>query len=440
MPKPNPKRYSLRKRLSWRLEYLGYRFMEAILALVPLPMIDRTGSALGFLFYYLSPRYRRLALRNLRLAFGDEKESAEIQKLARATCQRTIANFLGTLKTTILPTEDIDRHVELEGHADLLSALSQGKGAILVLGHMGNWEVLNRLHQFLPAGTQAGGIYQRLKNPLVNAHLLARREQDGSRLFDKKKGFHAPASFVKDGGLLIVVADQKVNRAGIAVPFFGRLSSLSPLPALLARKAGAPVLAAGIETIAPGKWRIVMRPLGEQPQTEAIISTLENLIRRSPSDYLWLHNRWKLDGRTPLSLGCKKSKSTHPLGKPLRVLLISSGLPDLEGWQSYLAQRDPADLPLQGQFLTTSEDPVKIDDPEKPPVFHLPSPTPEQLAAEINRIDHAESFPLELSILLTPAATHETGLALTKIPRQLINQEGLPLEEFLLSKTSIPEN
>lgn len=434
-----PRKYSLAKKLSWRLEYLGYLTMEGILRLVPIAMIDRAGSVIGFLFFYLSPRYRRLAIRNLRLALGSERSSKEIEGLARATCQRTIANFLGTLKTTILPSKKVSAHVTFINRAPLTEALTHGQGAILVLGHMGNWEILNRLHQFLPPGIPAGGIYQPLKNPLVNALLLTRREQDGSRLFNKKDGFHAPASFVKNGGLLIVVADQKVGKAGTPIPFFGRLSTLSPLPALLARKAAAPVFAAGIETVAPGRWRVVFRPLGEKPTTSEIIENLEGLIRRSPSDYLWLHNRWKLHGRYPLSLAARRGQ-TKPTNasKALRVFILSRSPVTESEVENYLANRDDQDLPLVFELLLVSELPVILAQSNRT-LNHLQitAPTPESLAARILELDREKpASPLELVLITEPDPLLLAGAQLSCPPALAINHENLSLGEFLRSLTA----
>lgn len=434
------RRYPLIKRFSWRLEYGGYRLMEAALAITPLAFIDRMGTAIGFLFYYLSPHYRALAIRNLRIAYGAEKTAQEIQKLARATCQRTIANFLGTLKTTILPTEDVKQHATLQGDEHLKNALAKGKGAILVLGHMGNWEILNRLHQFLPPNTPAGGIYQPLKNPLVNAHLLKQREQDGSKLFNKREGFHAPASFVKKGGLLIVVADQKVGRAGVPIPFFGRLSSLSPLPALLARKANSPIIAAGIETTEPGHWQIVFSPLPDRSQTEDITSNLEQLIRRSPADYLWLHNRWKLDRHSPLSIsGKKKNKPSSPT-TPLRILIVTSREPEPNSLLTFLAQRHPQDIPLAFEYLIIRPQVKQNPDFPKFPIHQIIAPTPEQLTAQIKVIDLQNPRPLEAAIIETPSSDLKKALAFTSLPRTLINKDELPLSEFLVTLSASSSN
>lgn len=427
------KQKPLSKRLSWRIEYAGYRFFETALSLLSPTTIDRLGMGLGTLLHTVSPRYRRLAIRSLRIAFGEELSVVEIRKLALKTCQRTIANFAGTARTSLLPLEKIDQQVSIEGMADLHKALSTGQGAILVLGHMGNWEILNRLHQYLPPGIPAGGVYQPLKNPLVNARILEHRRQEGSQLFSKRDGFHGPASFVKKGGLLIVVADQKVGRGGEAVPFFGRLTSLSPLPAILARKAGAPVLAAGIETISPGRWRLVIRPLPEQVTTKTIISTLESLIRRAPADYLWLHNRWKVDGTSPLSSSSRKRKAVTIETKPIRVLLLATEQVDISSLQSYLASRVVGDIPLSIELLL----PRRVASQEHPfPVHFCNDPTPEQLAAELARIDFLSPAPLELALIITPDSTLERACHLAHLPKVLVNSDRLPIAEYLTALTA----
>ena len=404
---------SLSKRLSWRIEYLGYRLMEGLIRHLPLELIDHTGSFAGRCLFHLSPHYRHLAVRNLRIAYGQEKSIEEIHSLAKKTCERTIANFLGTLKTIILPAEEIDQHVSLSGLEELTAALKKGKGAILVLGHMGNWEILNRLHQYLPAGTPAGGIYQPLKNPFVNEHLLKQRQQDGSQLFSKRDGFHGPASFVKNGGLLIIVADQKVHRSGIPIPFFNRLTPLSPLPSLLVRKANAPLFAAGIATTRPSHWHISFEEI-PTPETITIIQALETQIRNSPTDYLWLHNRWKLIAHHPFDLDIKKALPIPEATTPLQVLLLSDNKIDLATAEAFLEKRPSTGLPLRFHHLDTSD-----------------SPSTESLTAQIRSVDYSLPYPLQLVILPASDLVLEKAAHLSGIPSVRINRKALPFEDFL---------
>jgi KDO2-lipid IV(A) lauroyltransferase len=395
----------------------------------------------GCLFYYSSRRYRALTLRNLRLAYGQERSLPELRKLARQTCQRTIANFLGTLKTTILPTKKVMTHLTLEGEKPVFNHIKNGQGAILVLGHMGNWEVLNRLPHYLPPGGKGGGIYQPLKNPLVNRLLLRRRTQDGSYLFSKKGGFHTPATFVKEGGLLAVVADQKAGRSGASYPFFGRLSSISPLPAILARKAKTPVFAVGIETARPGHWRAVFEPLGIAPETHDIIISLEKLISQSPADYLWLHNRWRLDGRAPLSLRCRPTKTAPPSRSttPLRFLILTDHQANESALLDYLDLRLASDLPLAPEFLelTKLEQSPQAERNSIP--YHLSTAnTAEQLAAQIRNIDFSQPHPLELIVVSSfknPHLSVSTAARLAQIPRVVSNPSRKSLEELLKSLT-----
>lgn len=421
-----PRDYTTSKKILWRLEYAGYRVMETVLHHLPLPLVDRMGSGVGSLLYLLSSRYRRLATRNLRLAFGAEKSRREIRSLAHHTCQRTVANFLATLKTTTLETSKVRDHVSLLGVEDLQRSLASGQGALLVLGHMGNWEILNRLHDDLPDHTPAGGIYQALTNPLVNRILLRRRQQDGSKLFNKRGGFHGPTHFVKEGGLLIVVVDQRAERVGVPISFFGRLTPLSTLPALMARKTKVPVFAAGIATTRPGHWQVRIESIGTSPDTQTIIHRLESLIRESPADYLWLHDRWKLNRRHPLSIYTRKKAPEQGPTQAVRLLIMTDDEGALPPVTDFLAQRPERDLPLSAEWLF-----IHATDPPTTRHPTLIAPTASEVAAKVRLLDNAQSAPLELVIVLAPSPEIYAASKLLKGLRFAINRKNLPAVDFL---------
>ena len=165
---------------------------------------------------------------------------------------------------------------------------------MLLLAHMGNWELLSRLVHLFPAGSKAGAFYRPLNNPLLDARVLARRQADGTRMFSKRDPFHQVTGFLREGGIVGVLADQRVGMQGEVVPFFGRLTRTSPLPSLLARRAKAEVLALALVTERPGKWKAVFLPVEKPHTTPHCMAALEMAMMSGPTDVFWLQDRWKV--------------------------------------------------------------------------------------------------------------------------------------------------
>lgn len=411
------------KQLTWRLEFLFMRLLQIAIQPLPPQVVWAVGAGFGTLFYYLSSSYRTLSLRNLRIALGETKHLKELKQLNRESFQKTFANFISAAHTALRNTPQVSRQISLgKGFENFYAAVAKEEGVILVLSHMGNWETLNRLHHLLPPGTRAGGIYQPIKNPHLNQQLLEMRTQDGSQMFSKREGFHAPATFLREGGLLIVVADQRVGRAGIPMKFFGRLTSLSPLPALLARKAKARVFAAGISTHACAQWTLDFEEVPQGHHPNAIANALENRISQAPADYLWMHDRWRISERTPLSLPTKKSANfSVQTTKPLRILVLSKHPVDLNQIKKLIEKAETELLPLTFEKLLIDE-----------------SATPEQLAGQLRQRDEEGTAPIELILLLEQNQLAEKAITLSKIPKYLSPREGENLSSFLARLTHNP--
>lgn len=284
---------------SW-IAYFAYRLVETIARLLPAPMAWRMGAALGWVALWLSPRYRRLVTRNLTIAFGEEMSPEEIRKLVKKHMVYLGGNFVAGMKMPFMKPEHISRYLEIEGFEGLSRSQGRGTGGVYVLMHMGNWEILTQ-SSFILKGTQSGGLYQPLHNKPLNAHVLRLRQRTGSKLFNRQEGYHAPVDFVKKNNILAVLADQRAGESGVWCPFFGRLASTTTLPALVAKRAGAPMYPVGVITTGPGRWKAVFGP--ELPVLSKVNSpeeaaaemnlALEKIIRLSPADWFWVHNRWK---------------------------------------------------------------------------------------------------------------------------------------------------
>ncbi len=285
------------------LVYALFRCVEGILMLLPLIVIWHAGRVLGTLAYFLAGKYRKLALHNLRIAFGREKSESERRSIAHEHFKSLFANILCGFKLPLMNEADLCKHVRSEGIERAQAAYDDGKRPILNLVlHASCWEILTQVPSMYVRGHQAGAIYQSLRNPWLNALVLRRREKLGYALFDRQSGFNAPMKFMRAAGQIGVLVDQHAGYQGLWCPFFDRLASTTTIAALMAMRADAVVLPMMVYDDGPARWRLVCAPAVKSAEAEptaegltvAINVAVEGLIREQPECWFWVHNRWKL--------------------------------------------------------------------------------------------------------------------------------------------------
>jgi heptosyltransferase-2 len=268
--------------------YLLYRAGTAIASVLPVRVLFALGSFFGLGAWLLLPQYRRLALRNLEIAFGNEKSSRELRVIARRNFQCLSANMLCNLKMISMPAEKLTRYVESENLDAVHQELRAGRPVVLVLSHIGSWELAAQLVPHYAPYRRIGSPYQSLRNRYVDRDVSRRRARTGAELFDRSEGFQKPIELLRAGGLLGVFADQHAGDHGVWTPLFGRLASTSALPGLLAKRTGATVMAAAVHTVGPARWRMIFTPRLDSPGdsvnsiTWKANATIEQQIRKAP--------------------------------------------------------------------------------------------------------------------------------------------------------------
>jgi lipopolysaccharide heptosyltransferase II len=278
--------------------YLVYRAVVALVCVLPLESNFKLGRVLGTICCAVAWPYRRLVVENLTIAFGGEKSPDEIRSLAREHFASLGANLLSSFKVASMSPAEIDALLTVENAATMHAALAKGRGVVMVISHIGNWELFAQLTHYLP-DVKTSTVYQALGNRFIDEHMKETRARAGVVPFDRKDGFNAPIKFLRDGGLVGVLVDQHAGDGGVWTPLFGRLASTSPLAATLAVRTGAELVPVAIYTDGLAHWRIVVsEPVahegGEPEQVTAEINVaLEKQIRVSPRDWFWVHNRWK---------------------------------------------------------------------------------------------------------------------------------------------------
>ena len=221
--------------------------------------------------------------------------------LVRRHFQRIGANLLCSVKLTAMPPEKILQRVKVDNIEAMDREFRAGVPVVLVLSHLGTWELFAQLMPKFVGYVRNASVYQKLGNRFIDAHVRRARGQTGLELFDRQQGFQPVIDLLRSGGGVGVLSDQHAGDHGLWTPFFGKLASTSPLPALLAKRTRAAVIAAGVYTMSPARWRLVFTERFDSPKADASIAALtseinqviEQQIRLAPEDWFWVHNRWK---------------------------------------------------------------------------------------------------------------------------------------------------
>lgn len=281
--------------------YAAFRCIEGLLWLLPIQAVWYLGRALGTLGYYVSGKYRRLALNNLRIAFGREHDEAWRRRIARRHFASLFANLLCGFKLPMMSQAEVEKRVTVEGMEHTREAMARGQPILYLVCHLSCWEILTQVPSLFVFGRKPATVYQPLRNPYLNALVLRRRKKLGYILFDRQDGFAGPMKHMKEGGCLGVLVDQHSGDHGVWCPFFDRLASTTPIAAMMAHRSRGVLMPMAIYDDGPGRWRMVCgAPVDTQEAKQSVdgLTTwmnryVESMIRRQPENWFWVHNRWK---------------------------------------------------------------------------------------------------------------------------------------------------
>lgn len=279
--------------------YLGYVFFRTL----PFGWASGLGGWVGRTIgpcISLSNRARK----NLRDTFP-EKSAPEIEAIVLGMWDnlgRVIGEFPHMNRINVY---DPDGPVETVGgeHVDMLR--DDGKPGIFVSAHIGNWE-------FVPLGVTQRGlpldrVYREANNRLVEwLYKSGRAAIEGALIPKGPQGVRQLLKVFRDGGHLGIMADQRMND-GIPIPFFGRPAMTAPALADLGLRYDCPVVALRVTRLPDAKFRITIHPpitfenTGDRHKDiEAamirINQQIEEWVRDTPEQWLWLHNRWPANG------------------------------------------------------------------------------------------------------------------------------------------------
>jgi KDO2-lipid IV(A) lauroyltransferase len=283
-------------------EYAAFKGAITAVRAIPLAPAQRIAVRAAHALFDRGGRRIDYVLANLRIAFPDLPED-ERRRVGRESYANLGLNLLDVVRGVKWTATDVRERVEAVGIEIAQAVLAAGKGAVCITLHLGNFELLARAVPLY--GIPLTVIGRALGNRLLRAELQRQRESTGAQMLLHRNVVPRLLRALKKGRVVAALNDQYARRSrGVFVPFLGVRASTSLGPALLALRAGAPIVPAYSMRIGADHHRLVILPPLETPDTgdsrkDAELLTarcntaLEEIIRAHPEQWMWSHRRFR---------------------------------------------------------------------------------------------------------------------------------------------------
>jgi KDO2-lipid IV(A) lauroyltransferase len=296
-------------------EQLAYALVWVVLKIVgllPRSLARAVGAAVARVLLALTPKLRKTAEFNLRLAFpnwSDARRAATLRGMARSLGWMA-AEFARMPRYTREKIEDV---IVLDGHENFLEGQRRGKGVLFLTAHLGAWELSSYAHALY--GYPLHYMARPLDNAPLDALVNRYRGQSGNAPIFKNDSARAMLKILKASGTIGILADQNtMPQEGVFVDFFGTPACTTAGIARVALHTGAAVVPGyAVWDGALSKYRLRFEsPLelirtGDPEHdilenTQRFAKVTEEIIRRYPEQWVWIHARWKTrpPGEPPL--------------------------------------------------------------------------------------------------------------------------------------------
>lgn len=280
-----------------------YRFA----AWVGFTMPDERGrklfTRLGRLGYRVLPNVRNTVAANQGQVLGRPPDDPLVQASTREAFQSYARFWFDAFHAARWSDEEVLSRFRADGAEEIDRALAAGKGAIIAIPHMGNWDVAGRWLDVRDQGAVA--VAERLKPDRLFQLFVQHRERLGMEVVGLEGdgvGRRLSAA-LKANRIVCLVSDRELGGRGVAVEMFGRERRLPAGPALLSITTGAPLLTASVRE-EPGGYRCVILPAidveltGERRAdivtiTRSLAEVFEQAIAASPPDWHMFQPGWE---------------------------------------------------------------------------------------------------------------------------------------------------
>jgi KDO2-lipid IV(A) lauroyltransferase len=301
------------KKVIWAFQAAVFYLFTLLFATIPESLVQPAGKTIGAVGARLITRRRTIAVDNIRQALPFMTRQHPEINWQQQTPETIAYEMFRRLGISLVETcrlyhgrgkELIDR-IDVRGREHLEAARKRGNGVIILTGHCGNWELaaLALARQF---NSPMSVVARRQDNPWLNRMVEKMRLKYDNLIIYKDNAFRGMLSVIRKNGIVGILVDQAVHPdEGALINFLGRKAWATKAPVLLACKTGATVLPAFIHREADRHVIDIYPELsftgdrseeGMTADVQSYSQAIANHITRYPTDWYWVHRRWKRAG------------------------------------------------------------------------------------------------------------------------------------------------
>ena len=285
--------------------YWLYRALAGLFGLLPEPAMRWSGERLGWLLSFVARDRMALLERHISRVVPDS--GADLTRRARAMFTSYGRYWAEVFWIRPRRKAEFVAAAEVEGLDNVLAARDTGRGIVLALPHLGNWEAAGAKAE--DVGIPVLAVAESLPNPLITDWFIDVRNHMGIDVVLTGRGHRVTPALVERleaGGTVALLADRDLSGRGIEVEFFGERTTIPAGPVTLADRTGAVLLPVGCY-FAPGPGhRFVVHPPLELPQqgtteervaagAQRLAGVLEDIISEAPEQWHMFQPNWPSD-------------------------------------------------------------------------------------------------------------------------------------------------
>ncbi len=278
----------------------GPLFFFLPLAIMPNPVIEFVGSAIGTFFYLFIGKRRRTAVLNARFVTRNRLDKKSARKIAKKSFENFVINILYNIKFYFHSDNYLRKYITIENSRHKLANLD---GGVALFAHLGNWELIPLIIRLI--NVKGAAVYRPMNNDFIDSIVKTVRKRGKIALIPKRGAVSKSIELLKEGFFVGIDGDQNVaKKEGIEADFLGVKAYTPKLPSILAIRGRKKIYPIFLISEGNGRYRFIVEKEISAPEdvgnsqamrivTEKINQVVGKYVTRYPDQWLLMHRRWK---------------------------------------------------------------------------------------------------------------------------------------------------